>query len=358
MINEVEQYKKTLHEHFEIDDWQAVDIVLSVVVAHKIKGNMLWLRIIGAGGTGKTEILRSLLSNKEFCAPCETFTQAAIRGGLKKEGQDAPRLLKRLDKKLAITKEFNTILTKSKEDKEGIFGLLRSVHDGELVSDFGSEAGFIEQKVWFDWILGVTQYVDRQRLLDALLGTRFLDLRWGRPINHRSLVAFALSNDEKLDAIRTEVSEKMNNIIYAVTPDTRRPNIDLIWLADLANLVCIARTPVDRDSYAKDKGIISMPDPEAPTRMAQMMARVIKGLYLLGETNYKPYIARLAMDNIPTLRAAYIKAKLEGAHEGKTIASVLGISEATASHLKEDLNILKLNIIQLGDLLKVTQYII
>ena len=245
MIREAELFKQALSENLEIDDWKAIDILLAVVAAHKIKGNMLWLRIIGAGGTGKTEILRTLMDNADYCVPCETFTQAAIRGGSKKDGVDAPRLLKRLDTKLVITKEFNTILTKNKEDKEGIFGLLRSVHDGTLVSDFGSDAGFIKQEAWFDWILGVTQYVDRQRLLDALLGTRFIDLRWGRPIDHRRLVELALRNDEIREEMRVRTKSLMNDVINAIQPDETRPNIDINWLADLADLVCIARTPVD-----------------------------------------------------------------------------------------------------------------
>ena len=47
MQETLEQVKTTLRQHFEIKDWQAVELILATAVAHYISGEMLWLRFIG-----------------------------------------------------------------------------------------------------------------------------------------------------------------------------------------------------------------------------------------------------------------------------------------------------------------------
>jgi len=338
MITEVEQFKSLLGERLIIDDWEAIDIILATVAAHKIQGNMLWLRVIGASGSGKTEVLRTLLTNNEYCAKGESFTPAAIRRGYKPSDKDIPKMLERWNGKLVITKEFNTMLTKNKELKLEVFGLLRAVHDGELVADYGSDEGCIEQQTWFDWIVGVTSYVDRQSALEQQLGSRFIDLRWGKPLDYRSMVNKALENDEDLDIMHKDLSESMGYIIGKVSPNGCKPIIGISWLAEVANIVAICRTHVDRDGYSKE--VVGIPEAEAPTRIAQGFARIIKGLAMLGITEYQPYIIRLMFDNIPTTRRAVIKAILDGHSTQTDIAQVTGLSQPTVNNYLEDLRIL------------------
>ena len=125
MITEAEQFKTKLAERLIIDDWQAVDILLATVAAHKVKGNMLWLRVIGASGSGKTEVLRTLMANPVYCAKGESFTPAAIRRGYKPDDKkELPKMLERWNGKLVITKEFNTMLTKNRELKLEVLSLI------------------------------------------------------------------------------------------------------------------------------------------------------------------------------------------------------------------------------------------
>ena len=55
MQETLEQVKATLRQHFEIKDWRAVEIILVTAVAHYISDEMLWLRFIGPGRSGRTE---------------------------------------------------------------------------------------------------------------------------------------------------------------------------------------------------------------------------------------------------------------------------------------------------------------
>jgi hypothetical protein len=61
----LEQVKATLRQHFEIKDWQGVDIILATAVAHYIPGEMLWLRFIGPSRSGITELLRAIAEHPE-----------------------------------------------------------------------------------------------------------------------------------------------------------------------------------------------------------------------------------------------------------------------------------------------------
>ena len=69
-------------QHFEIKDWQGVELILATAAAHYIPGEMLWLRFIGPSRSGRTELLRAMAEYSD-CAEMEVLTPAAFRGGFK-----------------------------------------------------------------------------------------------------------------------------------------------------------------------------------------------------------------------------------------------------------------------------------
>ena len=347
MIQTAENYKKALAENLIIDDWQAIDILLAAVIAHKIDGEMVWLRLIGSAGTGKTEILISFSSLDGYCAKVESLTPSSIRRGFVIDSDDErkmPTLLERINGKLVITKELAPLLTANRELKLEVFGLLRSVHDGEVIADYGSRQGHISQSATFDWILGSTRYIDRQSALDAQLGSRFIDLRWGAPLNRKAAVIKAMSNDGTLPAIRGILAKAMRDLIaLPATPDQCScDNLDMSYLSDVANFVSTYRTPVERDTRDKEL-ILDIPDAELGTRVGQAFARLVKGMLLIGLTDYKPYVRRLAFDCLPPLRSACVKALLKGCRTEAELGQAMGVSHVTAHYTKEDLKYLGLN---------------
>lgn len=337
MIREAEDFKKLLTEHFVIDDLQAIDIVLAAVVSHKVPGEMLWLRIIGASGSGKTELARTLIGQDGYTETMEHVTPAAIRRGFAIGNKHMSTLLERLDNKLVITKESAPLFTTNRDSKMEVFGLLRSVWDGCLDADYGSNQGHLQQKVRFDWIMNATQYIDRQNQLEIQLGSRFLDLRWGPPMDRAAAVRRAIGNDGHLTKIRACLAESMRLIIDAATVPDSPPCVDG-YLIDIANAVAALRTPVERDSRSKD--VIEVPTPELGTRIGQGFARLVKGFEMLGAENWRPYIRRLALDCLPTLRAAILRAKSNGCRTQEEIAITIGISQTTVNHVLEDLRLL------------------
>jgi len=356
MIPEVERFKSCIGQHLKIDDWQALEIVLAAVVAYKLRGEMLWLRLIGASGSGKTELLRTLLGLKDT-ETLESLTPSAIRRGLQlvkkdKDNPDKlrkmklePTLLERIDGKLVITKELAPLLTKHHDVKNEIFGLLRSVHDGELDADYGSLQGHIKQKTWFDWILGTTQYIDQQYQLELLLGSRFTDLRWGSPMLRRGAIHKAVNNVDLLSTIRVELGAIMTSLVaHANTEKAKQFEVE-DWFLDLADIVAVMRTPVQRDRTSRE--ITDQPMPELGTRVGQNFAKIAKGLQMLGTDDTRPYLTRLTWDALPPNRACVLRAMLELESEGCEITQEniercngAGLSQSTISYIIRDFKLL------------------
>jgi hypothetical protein len=190
MEETLEQVKATLCQHFEIKDWEGVEIILATAVAHYIPGEMLWLRFIEPSRSGRTELLRAITEHPD-CAEMKVLTPAALRSGFKK----GPRVLDRITGKLVITKDIASMLTSRKDLKTEIFGVLRGIKDGKLTADFGSDEGHLVQEARFDWILAATSSgIEQQRQLEGLLGQRFIDLKW-QPGNREEMAYQAACND-------------------------------------------------------------------------------------------------------------------------------------------------------------------
>lgn len=343
MIKEVDKFKETLTRYLEIDDLEAVDIVLATAVSHKIPHTeMLWLRVIGASGAGKTEVLRSLAAQDGYCSSVESLTPGAIRRGyyFKKDAEHQKPLLERLNGSLVVTKEFAVVLTKNQETQKEIFGLLRGVHDGILDAEYGSEEGHLHQESRFDWILGTTQYVERQRQLETLLGSRFIDLKWGRPIGEADAVTKAINNDPKLAGIRGALADDMTEIIVNTVPFPK-PKLD--YLPTYANIAAMLRTPVERDTRTGD--VYDLPDIELGTRFGQAMSRLSQGLLMIGVTpeGIKPYMKRMVMDSMSKKRAAVVKCQLEGITKQQDIADRVQLSVGYVNKIIEDLRLLGWN---------------
>lgn len=339
MLKEALEFKETMAKNFILDDWQAVEILLAVVLSHKVvHTEMLWLRLIGASGTGKTEILRAI-EKVEYAAVAEYFSPAALRGGYMAKGRNrkelGPMLLERINGKLVITKEFAAILTARKEDRNQVLGILRGVYDGSLDSDFGGEQRHLHQTTRFDWIIGTTPYVDQQRQLETQLGSRFIDLRWRTPENGKELAQKAMANDPDLDGIRDRLSSLMRAMVD-VAPSRERSELD--YIADLAVFTSKYRTPVKRDTRTRE--IMEMPDIESPARVSQGLARIAAGLATLQVDNIKPYLSRLALDTLTKTRAAYVRALKAGVRGRDELSQACGISVGAMTYVREEMRML------------------
>jgi hypothetical protein len=301
----VHQLFSTFNGYFHIADEQGFTIVIACAVAHCIPGEMLWVRIYGGSRSGKTELMRAIAEHEDS-AKVETITPAAIRGGL----DEGSRLLKRIDGKIVITKDLASMLTSKRELRNEVFGLMRNVKDGELVSDFGTEKGHLHQHAKFDWLIATTPVFAQYRTMEDLLGSRFIDLKW-EANDREEMTLRALDNDPNLPRIRQEMAEATGRLI-AQCKSKPVPELDadtkslVVYLADLTARL---RSPVARDNQHRVK---FAPEPEVGTSLAQNLGRIAKALLLLDISNISPYLIRLCLDSIPYGRIELLSELVKG----------------------------------------------
>ena len=117
-------------------------------------------------------------------------------------------------------------------------------------------------------------------------------------------------------------------------------------IAALAEFVVVARTHVPRDG--RTKHVIYVPEPEAPTRLAQQLGQLAKGSALLAgrETVTDEDVAivqRAGMDCILTTRRKIIEVLMRGKHRSAImLASALKMPWSTYSYAMMDLKSLGL----------------
>lgn len=75
--------------------------------------------------------------------------------------------------------------------------------------------------------------------------------------------------------------------------------LDKVWLGKVGNITALLRSPILKD---RQGNIISLPQPEVGTDVAESFQKVALGLQLIGIDDYKPYIKRLARDCMPSIR--------------------------------------------------------
>lgn len=352
------RYKESLAQHFPIKDWLAVEIVNAVVIAHYLPGEPIWLRFIGASRSERTELLRPIMAHPSV-EKIEVLTPSAIRGGYK----DGAKIVDRVKGHLVITKELAPLLTARKEARNETFGLLRSLKDGSLTSDFGSDEGHLYQEGTFDWIIATTPVIEQQRQLEGLLGARFVDLRWN-PSDREEMALKAIENNPELPAIRKDLASQMYQILQDIEGSCKTvrfgkvhrklikqpPQIsaeDSRWIAKAADVAALCRSPVQRDSY---HNLLAFPSPEIGTDLAQSFSRMAKALIVLGINDYRRYIWRLCWDSIPDIRARVLRAVIIGRKKEAEIAEEVGVSQPSIHHHLGDIKLLKINIQKIAEI--------
>lgn len=337
VLETLQKVESTLKNNFEIKDWQGVRILLGVAAAHYLPGEPLWLRIIGASRSGRTELLRALLEDEDSVV-MESLTPASIRGGFK----GGERLLDRIDGKRVITKDLAPLITARRETRLEIFGLLRSVKDGSISADFGTWEGHIYQEIYFDWILAVTPVIESIRQIESLLGERYIDLHW-IPGNREEMAYRAAINNPHLSKIREQLSSNVCSLLARAKKVAKKRTIELCKqkkrvIAKYADVVALCRSPIQKDSRGN---ILAIPKPEIGTSLAQDFSRTALGLKLIGIDNWRPYIERLAWDCIPSVRAAILKALQAKPRSVQELHKRTGIPTSTIYYHLKDLQILK-----------------
>jgi hypothetical protein len=327
-----------------LPDPDLIEVVLSVPAGNHLPGDPLWIEIVAAPGDAKTEILRALDGHPD-CLFLSDITRASLISGLQLEGQEAS-ILAQFDRKVVVCKDFTTLLSQPRDQRNAILGQLRDAFDGQASKAFGT--GEIKSfRAKFNMLVAVTPVIDYRAASVQALGERFLRFY---PPGGESLgkVQRALLNANREPAMRRELAEVTRRVLAGATkkiPHASKAALKIV--ADLAHLTATSRTDVARNGYTRE--VLLFPSPEVGTRVAKQLLRLAQGVALLNRRDHLSehelrIVAKVALGSIPPKRRTLLVALNEAYPEGFVPASALkekvSLPTGTLNYTLQDLELL------------------
>jgi hypothetical protein len=341
------EVKNPFNRWLYLEDDTFIDLGLATVVAHNFEGDPLWIFLVGAPGSCKTEFLRSLACRHTY--QLSALTEHSLVSGLNIRGRD-PSLLPKLNNKVLVIKDFTAVLSARHEVRTEIFGQLRDVYDGYLQKYFGSGVGVRDHKCHLGVLAGVTPEIDRYHSVDQALGERFLKVRVSYDDPDQAVQRARRNAGEQIK-MRRELNEVVKRFLELRWPS--KPTAVFLpqefseKINSLASLVALLRTSVPKDHKGR---LEYMPIPEVGTRLAVQLSKLGTALSLVrskaqfGEDEYRALL-KVGRDTLPSLRWELLTglASLHRAgswHKTKDIGNTTGIATETVNVALQDLRLL------------------
>ncbi len=333
-----------------LDDPAPIYAVAAALVANRAAGDPVWLLLVCAPSTGKTEIL-SAASGIPWVLPAAKVTESSLLSGTPKRdrAKDATGgLLRQIgDFGVLLIKDFTSVLAQNKDARAEAMAALREVYDGRWDRPVGTDGGRV-----LSWrgkcglIGGVTPALDQYGQVTSALGDRFVLLRMP-DASVDECGAAALRHGDHERQMRQELQDALAGLVeHADTTGVNRALSD----DERRRLICLAaytaraRTAVARDGYQQD--VLYLPQVEGPGRLVKAYARLLGGLEAIGcdEATAWGTLTRIAIDCAPALRTKVIRELVKQPAPVRTsdIAAAIETVTKTASRYLEDLSILRL----------------
>lgn len=320
------------------------------MIANLFKTDPLWMLIIGASSTAKTELLAALDELPMMFFISDLTTNTLVSG--KKDAS----LLPKLNDKIIVMKDFTTILSKRPDDLKIIMGHLREVYDGKFTKSYGT-GDTINWTGHVGFIGACTPVYDRKHGVISQMGERFLLYRNTNKDDIKSGIQ-ALAGFGSERTIRSELKEVFKTFLEQfkgfslIIPELSE---DMTYqIVSLATLCGHGRCAVHRDPYAKDE-ITYLPEPEGSPRLTKQLFHLaialmaVNGVDEITDDIYS-IMLKVGSDLIPRLRFNIIKylwdsRAVEGTGNFLTTSEVAkgtGIHGKTSLRALQDMSIIGL----------------
>jgi hypothetical protein len=338
----IDEAVETFQRWLYLPDPGVVYVVLGAIAANRLDGDPVWVLVVGPPGMGKTETLQTAARLPDV-HPTGVLTEAALLSGTPRRERAkgaAGGLLRTVgDFGLILCKDFGSVLSMQRDSRASVLAALREIYDGSWTRHVGVEGGRTlhwSGKVGF--IGGCTPTIDRHHAVMAAMGERFLlyrlpevaaDAQAARALDHEGCEG---QMREELAAAATGVFAGEQRSPRPLSQDERRRLIALV------SFVVRARSPVERDGYRREIELV--PEPEAPTRLAKVLARMLAGLDSIGVERGLAWrvVLKAGLDCVPKLRLQVVALLAE--HDELTtpkIAEALDYPTSTTKRTLEDL---------------------
>jgi IclR helix-turn-helix domain len=227
-----------------------------------------------------------------------------------------------------------------RDARGAVLAALRECFDGSWDRHVGVDGG--KTLHWdgkLGLIAGVTTVVDSHHAVMDSLGSRFAFYRVD--VDYRAAQGTrALDHRAGARTMRAELRDAVTGFFAGLElpAEDTLTDADKERLVTLADLVTMARSPVERDRVSRDIELI--PDPEAPARFALMLAGLLEGLRVIGLADEHAWrlVTKTAFDSMPAQRRRVLELLADTAEATtKQVALELGLPTTTARRTLEDL---------------------
>lgn len=345
--SELDEVVETFRKWLELPDAGSLEIMLAAYAANRLRGDPVWLFLVGGSSGGKGEVVNTI-TYLENTVPAATITESALLSGTPEEGRSKRAtggLLRQVGNfGILIFKDFTSVFTMNRDERGKALSALREIYDGRWDRPIGAEGG--HTLTWqgkLGVVGGVTEAIDSEQAVMAKLGPRFVLYRLP-PLSDEDAAKHAkkaIDGTEHANEMRRELAEAVRS--FFATLDFEKPvealsEIEIEYLTALAILSVRSRSHVERDSYKHE--IIQIPQSEAPGRLTKALTQLWRGLAAIGvgAGRRRQLIRKVGLDGIPPIRRIaldYLSAHRDASV--KDIANTCRYSQSTIRRALEDL---------------------
>ena len=299
-------------EVYYLEDTSVIPIVVATVLSSKMKGDPVWLMIVGGSSSGKSEIVNAI-GGVPWLTEISMLTTNTLLSGMKTaKGKAETSLLLRMPPEHILTmKDFTTILSMRSEEQQDLMAQFRELYDGKMTKQLGTG----EVKSWkgkSTLIAGVTEKLYAMEAKFSGMGTRAVNFVMPEQDRVKTCVrsaAIAEDINESRERIKAAFTQFFAEHIPLVKDMKLEVPADVSSrIIKASNFSSLARSPVERDMQGRMCLVLS---PEMPMRMSNILHNVCKPLMALegGVLNksYEAILYKIAMDSIPKGRRIVLK---------------------------------------------------
>ena len=346
-VTKLQRFKRVCHKYLVLHDDTYIDVIFGVIFANRLDSKPVWLYLVGAPSSGKTEIIQALTGPEIY--PVTKLTPATLMSGKVEPGRKKidHSLLPKLNGKVMIIKDFTAILHSRRDNLLEIIGLLRDAYDGMSRAVFGTGKDAVYYSK-FGVIAAVTNVIDKHRGILVELGERFLTYRCPEVSIEESQqrcwkVSAPHSMRQQEDHLKKAALDVLNlKVRRVVLSDTVRHRI-----IRTASYVARARCEIQRDQYTKEPEI---PMPEVATRLTRQLCDLAIGIAIAREQRYvsgdiQRLVQKTAIDCITLKRLSLLRILFDTHPKWTTSLEVsykINFSESIVRRWLEDMLLLGL----------------
>lgn len=298
---------KTFRDRLHLPDLGALYATLGAVAGNWMRGDPVWLLLVGPPSSGKTELVGALgkLPHVHWAA---LLTEAALLSGTasKERAKDAKGgLLREVGSfGVLLMKDFTSTLAQNRDTRAQALSALREIYDGHWSRPVGTEGGKVlhwSGKVGL--VAGVTPAIDAHHAVLSELGDRFVFYRLPPTDAARQGEAVLDLDDE--GQMRAELVATVAEFFAAVKPPDKPPKLQGAERARMVALATIAarcRSAVERDGRTRE--LLFVPEAEPPARLAKALWRLLEGVSAIGVDRPTAWrvVTKTALDCMPSRR--------------------------------------------------------